>query len=174
MKRFLAYLSICLLVAPLFGCAKEEETIEPAPTAEGAEPVVEEPAAQEGEPTAQEATATQTPAGQMPSAVANGGPFSGTVVETMDSGGYTYLLMDVDGGQYWVAAQRLAAAVGDSIEVRSGVLMRGFHSSTLDRTFDTIVFASDAGTAGGAQPADGAEPLPEGHPAVLPEGHPPI
>ena len=81
------------------------------------------------------ATATATGSG---SAVGDG--VSGTVVETMDSGGYTYAKLDDGGKQVWVAGPQTSLAVGMKIGKTSGQLMPGFHSSTLNRTFDELYF----------------------------------
>ena len=40
-------------------------------------------------------------------------PITGTVAETMDSGGYTYLLLDQEGGKQWVAVPKMQVTVGD-------------------------------------------------------------
>lgn len=68
---------------------------------------------------------------------------SGTVVATHVAGRYTYiqLAQDPDQKKVWLAAG-ITAAVGDRIEYHGGVLMRKFHSETLDKTFDEILFVS--------------------------------
>lgn len=169
MNRAAAEIATSLVLASLLGC----DAAPPAPPTAGEAPTAAP--AEQAAPTEQAAPAEQA-AGQIPAAVANGGPFSGTVVETMNAAGYTYVLLDVGEGQYWVAAQQLTVAVGDRVEVGSGNLMRQFHSSSLNRTFDPIVFASQARVAGSAPPIPAGEPLelPEGHPSTLPSGHPPV
>ena len=107
-----------------------------------------------------------------------GGMIRGTVTETMDSGGYTYMQLDTPNGAVWVAAMQMAVAVGDPVEVAGGAPMRNFHSNSLDRTFETILFANSARVASGAGgpapggPAPVAPPIEEG--AELPANHPPI
>ncbi len=78
------------------------------------------------------------------------GNLTGTVLETMDSGGYTYLQLDTGAGKPWIAIPQGKVAVGDKISCLPGMVMKNFSSKTLDRTFDSIVFSS--GLAG-ATPA---------------------
>ena len=67
---------------------------------------------------------------------------SGTVVETMTSGGYTYVLLEKDGTQSWCAMPETEIKVGEEIAVAPGAPMYNFNSRTLDRTFETIYFTS--------------------------------
>ena len=43
------------------------------------------------------------------------GMVRGTVLETMDAAGYTYVLLDTAEGQRWVATQQTPVAVGDIV-----------------------------------------------------------
>jgi hypothetical protein len=65
---------------------------------------------------------------------------AGTVIETMDAGGYTYALIDQQGTKVWIAGPATKLAVGAKLGAMSGTLMTAFHSSTLNRTFDQIYF----------------------------------
>ena len=105
------------------------------------------------------------------------GMVRGTVLETMDSGGYTYVLIDTTEDQRWAAAQHTSVNVGDVVQIGSAMPMANFTSKTLDRTFDVLYFVdglqnlsapvdANAGTSGA---------MPEGHPALeMPAGHPSI
>jgi len=75
-----------------------------------------------------------------------GQTLSGKVLETMDSGGYTYLKMDTGLNQPWVAIPQSQVKVGDEVTCRPGMVMKNFSSKSMNRTFDTIVFS--AGLAG--------------------------
>lgn len=68
-------------------------------------------------------------------------PNKGTVVETMDAGGYTYLLLDNNGQKGWTAIPSTPVKVGAQVEVASGMVMQNFTSKTLGRTFSSIVFS---------------------------------
>lgn len=69
-------------------------------------------------------------------------PISGKVLETLHSGGYTYLLLDVDGFKDWVAIPSLYVEVGDEVELLPGTQMGKFSSKPLNRTFDRIIFSA--------------------------------
>jgi hypothetical protein len=81
---------------------------------------------------------------------------SGQVVETMDSGGYTYVRVEASDGEHWAAAPEVAVKVGDTVSMPRGAPMTNYHSSTLDRSFELIYFVpylaveggSDGGSAG--------------------------
>ncbi len=66
--------------------------------------------------------------------------FEGAVTETMNSAGYTYLQVQADGSRIWMAAPETPVEVGQTVRWNGGMLMRDFHSNTLDRTFETIYF----------------------------------
>jgi membrane protein implicated in regulation of membrane protease activity len=65
---------------------------------------------------------------------------SGTVVQTMSSGGYTYVLLDRDGNESWAAMPETEVKVGEEVTLAPGAPMNNFNSRTLNRTFDTIYF----------------------------------
>jgi hypothetical protein len=69
-------------------------------------------------------------------------PISGKILETMNTGGYTYLKIDTGSNQPWVAIPESQIKVGDEISCNPGMLMSNFASKTLDRTFDSIIFSS--------------------------------
>jgi hypothetical protein len=69
-----------------------------------------------------------------------GSPTSGKVVETMDSGGYTYVQVDDGSKKIWAAAPQFKVAVGDMVSVPDGMPMEHFESKTLKRTFDVVYF----------------------------------
>lgn len=94
------------------------------------------------------------------------GMVRGTVVETMDAAGYTYVLLDTGDGQLWFASQPVPLAVGDVVQTDTGLAMDDFTSNALGRSFDIIYFAEKfQNLSAGA--------VPESYPqAALPPGHP--
>ena len=91
-------------------------------------------------------------AGGAPGADAAGGPsllaVTGKVVETMDSGGYTYALVnDKDGLKTWVAMPKTTITKGSEITCFPGMVMTNFNSSSLKRTFERIVFSQGLSAA---------------------------
>jgi hypothetical protein len=92
----------------------------------------------------------------------------GEVVETMDSAGYTYFLMDTGEEQVWAAASQLDLHVGERVTIPVEMAMEDFHSDTLDRSFDRIYFVSVVGREGG-DPLGARDQdlgLPPGHPTL--------
>jgi hypothetical protein len=91
--------------------------------------------------------------------------FEGTIKETMNSGGYTYVLVKTATEEVWAAAPETTVKVGDKASFPSGMAMENFHAASLKRDFDVIYFvsaltvngsvvaASGAGKAAGAAPA---------------------
>ncbi len=129
MKR-LAVVAAAVLAASLTACSQSPEpTAAPAPAA----PQASAPDMSAGTP----ATAPATEV------------IAGPVLETMDSGGYTYVLVDTGTGQVWAASPQFEVQVGEQVTVTSPMPMPGYRSKTLDRTFELLYF-SPAITAGAA------------------------
>jgi len=75
---------------------------------------------------------------------------TGTVVETMNAGPYTYVLVDDGSKKTWAAAPQFAVAVGDKVVVPSGMEMHDFQSKTLGKTFELVYFAAAIQVVSGA------------------------
>ena len=88
---------------------------------------------------------------------------SGTVLEVMDSGGYTYVRIQTKEAAVWAAGPQTVVKVGQSVQLAGEMPMQGFHSKTLNRTFDSILFAASILTSSG-----------NSSPVGLPPQHPPI
>ena len=74
-----------------------------------------------------------------PQAAAN--PNSGVVKATENAAGYTYIQLETETGQVvWLATPETEMAVGTHISWSGGSKMTNFASSSLDRTFDEILF----------------------------------
>ena len=86
------------------------------------------------------------------------GSTTGKVVETMNAGGYTYVLVDDGAKKTWAAAPQFAVAVGNTVVVPDGIAMTDFHSKTLDRTFDVVYFVDSIDVEGAAGGKQGAAP----------------
>ncbi len=67
---------------------------------------------------------------------------TGTVTETMDAAGYTYILVDTGKEEVWAAGTQFDATVGDRVSFSQEMPMQGFHSASLDRDFPLIYFSS--------------------------------
>jgi hypothetical protein len=145
-KKFLALLGITLVSLSLAACNQE-----PAPQA--AAPVAAPAAAPAPGP-----------------AAAKSGGITGTVVETVDAAGYTYVQVDNGTEKIWAAAPKFAVAVGDSVVVPEGMPMTNYHSKTLERDFPVVYFVDSVLNASAAPesavPSLAGAGMPEGHPAT--------
>lgn len=128
MKKTLVLLAIVAVAAA--GCKKKEEA--PATAPQATPPAGQMPAAAPG---------GDPHAGLKPQEIKPGAGHKGKVLETMDSGGYTYVLVEENGEKLWVAAMQTQVKVGDTVEFPDSPPMINFQSKTLKRTFDKIIFA---------------------------------
>ena len=89
----------------------------------------------------------------------DGVALKGTVTETMNSSGYTYLLLDTAQGKIWVAIPETQIKTGQVVTCAPGMTMKNFVSKTLNRSFENIVFSPglDKGVAPTAATAKGKE-----------------
>ncbi len=92
---------------------------------------------------------------------------TGTVVETMDSGGYTYLLLKTpSGAKKWAAVAKAKVKKGSKATVTGAMEMKDFESPSLKRKFDFIAFGTLADSApaghahGGAGKGDAMGGMP--------------
>jgi len=104
------------------------------------------------------------PAPAAASASLDGVALQGTVIETMNSNGYTYLQLDGPQGKIWVAIPETQVKTGQIVTCAPGMTMNNFTSKTLNRTFEAIVFSPglDKGTpavagSNAAEPKGGKE-----------------
>jgi len=140
-KKF--YITTALVLALAFtGCNQNEQKAETSAPESQAAAVATQESAAPAETTAE----ASVPAAEQPAAEAAQGALSGTVAETFDSGGYTYIQLDTGSEKVWAAIGQAKVAVGDKISLLNGPVMRDFHSKSLDRTFPEIIFS--AGIAG--------------------------
>ena len=70
------------------------------------------------------------------------GMLRGTVLETADSGGYTYVLIETSQDPIWAAGPQTTVKVGDVVQISQGMPMNEFTSKTLDRTFEVLYFVN--------------------------------
>lgn len=69
------------------------------------------------------------------------GGLKGKVTQTLEAGRYTYVAVDDGTGEKWAAAPSFEVKVGEVVEVQQGMVMKAFHSKSLNRTFPEILFA---------------------------------
>ncbi len=69
--------------------------------------------------------------------------FSGKVAEKQDASTYTYVRIDDGAGnEVWAAVPQTQLEIGEEITLKDGFVMTNFSSKTLNRTFESIIFAS--------------------------------
>ena len=69
-------------------------------------------------------------------------PLSGKVLETMDGGGYTYILLKSGNEKIWVAAPLMKVTIGQELTLVPGFEMKNFTSKGLNRKFEKVVFTA--------------------------------
>jgi hypothetical protein len=126
-----------LLLLSLVACAHADKPSSAEPTPE--------PASSEAKPTP--ATRGEAPGPE-------DGELRGTVVETLDAAGYTYLRVTLDDGEeIWAAAAKQSIAVGAHVVLATSIKMVNFESKGLGRTFDVIYFVEVKSVGGESEPA---------------------
>ena len=144
---------ILLLAASLalFACKQKSEVATPAAAAQAPAAITQPPPM-----TASTAPAAATlPPGHpaMGSTAANnlGAKVTGTIAETFDAAGYTYLKLKTAGGEEWAAVRQTPVKKGQTVTMNVQMTAEKFESKTLKRTFDRILFGSLEGDAPIAQ-----------------------
>ena len=65
---------------------------------------------------------------------------TGTILETMNSGGYTYAKIKEKQKEFWIAGSNTVVKVGDIVSFSEQMNMPNFNSKTLNRTFKDLLF----------------------------------
>jgi hypothetical protein len=133
-------LSALLLLAPL-ACAPGDDL--PADRPGSAGPLPEGATLPADHPPVGALPADHPPLGTAPGATAapEGAP-EAVVKEVMRSGGYTYALLEMDGGEIWSAGPITELEEGDRVALVGTMGMENFRAASLDRTFDRLLFVS--------------------------------
>ena len=99
---------------------------------------------------------------QQAAAVSQGSQVTGTVAETINAGGYTYIKMTTDAGEQWAAVPQAEVKQGERVTIVKAMMMPQFASPTLNRTFDRIWFGQLGDAAAAAPAPAAAEPPSQG------------
>lgn len=65
------------------------------------------------------------------------------IAEVVQANSYTYLLVEEDENEYWIAVSKDEYKEGDVIYHLTGMEMRNFESKDLGKTFDLVYFVQD-------------------------------
>ncbi|NTV12819.1 MAG: hypothetical protein HGA96_02605 [Desulfobulbaceae bacterium] len=69
-------------------------------------------------------------------------PVSGKILEILDTGSFIFVLVDWQDKKVWATVPSVELKVGEVISLDHATMIKGFHSKTLNRTFDELIFAS--------------------------------
>ena len=131
MKR-LSLLALSVALFGLIGCSESTDT-QPATQATTQAPAQATPAH------------PLNPQQQAAVDAAKGMPKQGTVKEMMHAAGYTYMSVDTGADKpVWIAATMMRVKPQDKVQWADAAVMRNFNSKSLHRTFDEILFVSNA------------------------------
>lgn len=158
MKKLLVTLVTAALV---IGCGGKTETT--ATAANGTEALTATAAAAAAAASGLEKqtapVVASTPSGQL----------TGTVLETFNAAGYSYVRLQTASGEEWAAVRETDLKKGQKVAIIVDMTAEKFESKTLKRTFDKIVFGTVAGeqaAASAAVPAAMQGEMPKGHPST--------
>ncbi len=66
------------------------------------------------------------------------------VKEKIDAPPYSYLKVEENGKEYWMATNQMDVKPGEKVYYSNAMTMQNFHSRTLNKTFKEILFVQDA------------------------------
>ena len=129
---------VCALGLALTACSDSDNKQAAESTqSKAAAPAVQEPA-QQGQ---RQLSASQ----QASLAAAKDLPKQGKVLEMMHAAGYTYMNVDAGAGKpMWIAATMMRVKPEQNVKWSDAAVMSNFSSKSLHRTFDQILFVSNA------------------------------
>lgn len=87
------------------------------------------------------------------------GQLTGTVLESQDAAGYTYVRLKTADGEKWAAVSQSKVVKGETVKVDVQMMADNFESKTLNRRFDVIAFGTIAGRATAAPPKLAMKPF---------------
>lgn len=65
------------------------------------------------------------------------------VIESTDASSYTYMNVEENGKQFWIAVNQMPVKEGETLYFSKSMEMKNFKSDVLDRTFESILFVDD-------------------------------
>jgi hypothetical protein len=131
---------VCALSLTILACSDSENN--QTSQTESATPTTQAPAQQAPAQTGQQQL---SPSQQAAIDAAKNLPKQGKVLEIMHAAGYTYMNVDAGTGKpMWIAANMMRIKPQQSVKWTDAAVMNNFTSKTLHRTFDQILFVSNA------------------------------
>ena len=80
----------------------------------------------------------------------------GKVLEVKNTDSYTYLRLNVDSKETWVAVELSSVKVGSTVTIENSMEMKNFESKALKKTFPSILFGNLVGEGGTVDKPHGA------------------
>jgi len=117
--------------------------------------------------TSTETTPTKNTMPQQNAAAPDASIVSGKTIETFDAGGFTYVQITTPKESIWAAGPLTPIKKDDNVSFSRNMLMKNFHSKSLNRDFEAIYFV-DRFTVNGKTGAPMQVPMtqkPHGMPA---------
>ena len=145
--RKLFLVCVCSLI--LIACSDSSDSKQADQSAESTTPMANAPAhppvQQNTQQNMQQGQGSLSPAQQAAIEAAKNLPREGTVLEMMHAAGYTYMQVDVGADKpMWIAATMMRVQPQQKVKWTDAAMMKNFPSKTLHRTFDEILFVSNA------------------------------
>ncbi|MEE8378886.1 MAG: hypothetical protein V3R49_00735 [Gammaproteobacteria bacterium] len=133
---------VCALGLALIACSdSDNKQADQTTQSKGAAPTIQAPAQSGQQQGQRQLTASQ----QAALAAGKGLPKQGKVLEMMHAAGYTYMNVDTGAGKpMWIAASMMRIKPEQNIKWTDAAVMNNFTSKSLHRTFDQILFVSNA------------------------------
>jgi len=133
---------VCALSLALIACSdSDNKQADQSTQSKGAAPATQAPAQSGQQQGQRQLTASQ----QAALAAAKGLPKQGKVMEMMHAAGYTYMNVDTGAGKpMWIAASMMRIKPEQNVKWTDAAVMNNFTSKSLHRTFDQILFVSNA------------------------------
>jgi len=136
---------VCVCSLILIACSDSSDNKQAEQSAEGTTPMVNAPAHPPMQQNTQQGQGSLSPAQQAAIEAAKNLPREGTVLEMMHAAGYTYMQVDVGADKpMWIAATMMRVQPQQKVKWTDAAMMKNFPSKTLHRTFEEILFVSNA------------------------------
>ena len=141
--RKLFLVCVCSLV--LIACSDSSDNKQAAKPADSNSPATMPPGHPPMQQNMQQGQGSMSPAQQAAIEAAKDLHREGTVVEMMHAAGYTYMQVDVGADKpMWIAATMMRVQPQQKVKWTDAAMMKNFPSKTLHRTFEEILFVSNA------------------------------
>lgn len=143
--RKLSFVCACCLAISACSDSSDKQAAKPESTAPSVQAPAHPPMQNMQQGTVQQGQKPLSAAQQAAIAAAKNLPREGTVLEMMHAAGYTYMHVDVGQDKpMWIASSMMRVKPQQKVQWSDAAVMSNFKSKSLHRTFDQILFVSNA------------------------------